>query len=1118
MKHLLGIATLCCGISCFASPSNNSSVEPTDSLWQEFASPSDASKTKVWWFHGQTEATDEGTTADLEAFKKAGIGGVVYYDQVHGKGEGASDVFSMDWWHELFFSAQGAKRLGLTFEVNISNGYVAGGPWITPKLGMQNIVTSDTVIQGGKVFNGIVSKPEREKTSWDIALIAFPETSECREGRINKPSLSSNIPDVNANSLFDGNGKLMEIPTQGKGKSVYLTVDYQKQYSARCLTYSMNARAKAPNCTMNVPGHHSKDFFGAGFVKLPNIGELEVSDDGTTYRKVCDLTPLYQSLSPISNQQTISFPQTKGRFYRLNLHDWTDSTGRFSRIRLGKISLSADNKIDHWETKSGIIPDFIDSASTITESADCAKAMNRATNGPLTLCKSTNAIDPHQIVNLTDKMDAEGHLTWKVPKGRWHLMRLAYTPTGSKVKHGRNGMSGLECDKMSKEAAIVQFRNYFSVIYDSLAKRGCPPVGMIMDSHEGGPQNWTPGFEEEFRNRRGYDIHPYLPALNGFVVGSTTQTEHFLYDFRRTIADLISDHYYATLDSLCRDKGVTLTAQAVGNALNIDGDNIQAKGRVEKPQGEFWAYQTNGNYDIKESASAAHLYGKPIASAEAFTDAKYTNTLGELKQTADYAFAAGINEFVVCASAYQPWIERVPGNTAGGREYCLNRNNTYWKYSKPFWDYQARCAGMLRKGKPVIDLCVFIGDDAPVKLLANRLPEIPEGYNFDVATTDALLKMRVDRHDVKMPDGMGYRMIVIDGSTYISKKALKKLDEMVRNGALLYANKQNCAQYASKYGIDEGYQQYADSLWGTSKDEKEVHGYGKGRVYQDITLAEALQNEGIWPDMDIKSGNEPHDKIYFNHRKSNKNDIYFVYNHSDKPFKQDISLRTDHHDVELWNPVDITKCPLQTTDSDGRLHLNLSLHPHEAVFLITSNVEKKTIWENKCETKSNDFTDSSPVSHQIDGLWQVLFDKSWGGPEPQLFRDLTDWSKNDNDSIKYYSGEAVYLKSFKIKENTKGKKVILHFDTICSLAKVVVNGHEASTLWCTPYETDITSYIKKGNNTLEIHVVNSLKNRLIGDTSLPKEKRYTYSTTEIAQPSDNLLPSGIIGKVSYIVR
>lgn len=77
-----------------------------------FDHPQDSARTKVWWFHGETAATHEGITADLKAFRWVGVGGVVYYDQVHGNGEGAFAVFSPEWWDELIFSSQEARRLG----------------------------------------------------------------------------------------------------------------------------------------------------------------------------------------------------------------------------------------------------------------------------------------------------------------------------------------------------------------------------------------------------------------------------------------------------------------------------------------------------------------------------------------------------------------------------------------------------------------------------------------------------------------------------------------------------------------------------------------------------------------------------------------------------------------------------------------------------------------------------------------------------------------------------------------------------------------------------------------------------------------------------------------------
>lgn len=220
-------------------------------------------------------------------------------------------------------------------------------------------------------------------------------------------------------------------------------------------------------------------------------------------------------------------------------------------------------------------------------------------------------------------------LCWNAPKGKWLIMRFAQVPTGGSIKHGRKNLLGLECDKMSVQAAEIQFSNYFKPILDTIRASGATVSGMAMDSHEAGAQNWTDNFLTEFESRRGYSLFSYLPVLWGRVVESTEVSTKVLYDVRRTIADLIADNYYATFQRLCSKEGVKFTAQATGNALCIVSDPIQAKSKVEIPQGEFWILHPDGNYDIKECSSSAHLYGKHIASGEAFTGALYNHTLSD---------------------------------------------------------------------------------------------------------------------------------------------------------------------------------------------------------------------------------------------------------------------------------------------------------------------------------------------------------------------------------------------------------------------------------------------------------------------------------------------------------
>ena len=97
-SFIVSLAALaCCGSAA--------GQESLADVYAAFSAAPDSTRTKVWWFHGETAATHEGITADLEAFRQAGVGGVVFYDQVHGKAEGAAPVFSPEWWDEIKFSA-----------------------------------------------------------------------------------------------------------------------------------------------------------------------------------------------------------------------------------------------------------------------------------------------------------------------------------------------------------------------------------------------------------------------------------------------------------------------------------------------------------------------------------------------------------------------------------------------------------------------------------------------------------------------------------------------------------------------------------------------------------------------------------------------------------------------------------------------------------------------------------------------------------------------------------------------------------------------------------------------------------------------------------------------------
>lgn len=1050
-----------------------------------FEHPQDSARTKLWWFHGETETTRAGITADLEAFRREGIGGVVYYDQVHSKGEGALDAFSPEWWKMLVFASQEANRLGLTFEAHVSNGYVAGGPWITPDLGMQMLTSTDTIVEGGKELVLSLPEPDAPYSYYrDVAVLAFPFQEELGDdsNRL-RPALTTNIPNQDANAYFLKTKRLPSIPEQEPGQSVLITLDFGQDFTARSITYETRPRGKATTSATNVPAPPSDTFVGTGYRVLPDLGQLEVSADGKNYTPVCDLKPVYRAHSSWK-QKTISFPAVTGRYFRLRLHDWFEADEKTKSLHIGNIVLSARACVDQWEEKAALYSEYIDGDRT----PDYVKK---------------EIIDSELMVDVTELTDSFGVLRWKAPAGKWIVMRFAHIPTGSKTKHGRKNLTGLECDKLSATAAEVQWNHYFKVIADTLEAHGGHLQGMAMDSHEAGSQNWTPGFEKQFMRLRGYDLRKYLPVMAGYVVDSRGVSDGFLYDIRRTIADLVSYHYYGTFQHLCEERNLTFTAQATGNALCLVADQIQAKGQVAKPQGEFWAIHPDGNYDIKESSSAAHMYGKTIASGEAFTDAKFGHSLAYIKQLADYAYCFGINEFVVCASAYQPWLDKVPGNTGGGRHYCLNRNNTFWPYSKGFWDYQARCAFLMRQGMPVADLCLYLGENAPVKILTNRLPEFPKGYDFDAFTTDALLSRMSAKEDcIVLPDGMNYRMMILPRNGEVTLDALRKIALLVKAGVPVYGTRPVRSGTMRDLERSTEYKELVEQMWGKENSPQGSHLYGKGTVYWGMPLSEAVAEAGLIPDITLPKER----KFYFAHRTLADGELYFLDNHEDSSLEHTFIFRCHKKVAEWWNPVTGERYALQSTClPDGRTSITLRIAPRESFFIIFSDQPSGQLPVKNGKVKE--------VKLPVQGDWTVDFSTKMGGPGTVVFPELIDWTTHQDERIKYYSGTAVYRHLLVVDSLLPVERLFLQFNELGAVARVVLNGKEVGTVWCSPWEIDVTQALKQGENKLEIHVANSLMNRMIGDSMLPEKERITYAATPIATPKDTLVSSGIIGPV-----
>jgi hypothetical protein len=450
------------------------------------------------------------------------------------------------------------------------------------------------------------------------------------------------------------------------------------------------------------------------------------------------------------------------------------------------------------------------------------------------------AIVPRErIVDLTGQCDAGGRLVWEAPAGNWTLLRLGHTTTGTDNHPAPIGGRGLECDKLSTEAAEAAFAGLMKkVIEDSLPLVGEAKtlVSTHVDSWEVGSQNWTPKFRHEFQRLRGYDPFPFLPVMAGHVVESLEVSERFLWDVRMTVNDLLVENYAGHFRELARRNGIRLSIEAYDGE---PADDMTYGGQADEPMAEFWSWAKFGAaYSCTEMSSVAHVYGRRILGAEAFTatDAeKWQGHPAYIKELGDWAFCEGINRFVFHRYALQPWTDVRPGISMGPWGLHYERSQTWWEQSRPWHDYLARCQFLLRQGLFVADLC-FLEPEAspqrfksPVKSGYDR-----PGYNFDGCPPEVVLKrMSVHNGRLVLPDGMSYRWLVLPQVGAMTPRLLGKIKELVAAGATVVGAPPIASPSLSGYPkCDEEVKALAAQLWGAGDGPEQIteRPFGKGKV------------------------------------------------------------------------------------------------------------------------------------------------------------------------------------------------------------------------------------------------------------------------------------------------
>jgi len=791
------------------------------------------------------------------------------------------------------------------------------------------------------------------------------------------------------------------------------------------------------------------------------------------------------------------------------------------------------------------LPDLLDKAQYRVSPPDAQRA-------PAAELPPGQCIDPAKLVDVNALSSVE-RKAWMNQPGKWLILRIGYTLTGRRARFASAASDGLEVDKLSPVHVLSYLDGWLGRLKEALGPSWATSFQyLLMDSWEVGNENWTEDIREESRRRRGYDMTPYLPVLAGYVVGSSDISGRFLWDFRRTIADLLADNHYGVIEKYCLGQGLKgLYAEAPGVEEPTTGDGLQDKGRVAVPMGEFvlepWrlpgARETN-RADLKEAASAAHIYGKPLAGAEAFTTTEadpWAQSPYDLKPYADWAFSLGINRMVIHTSVQQPFADDAhkPGVTLGGAGQNYNRNNTWAEQSVAFNAYLARCSYLLQQGQFVADVLYYYGEDAPVVVPYWKAtdPHLPGGYDCDWTGTEILLQAQVRDHKIVLPSGMTYRVLVVPNDlTHLRLPVIQKLKDLVAAGAILVAPHPSTSPSLMDYpGGDDCIRQIDTDVWGPyggiqRYHQKEGHPFGKGIVYSGLSLEEVFYDEHIEPDFRHTSP-DLDDTIVWIHRQTADADIYFVANQQPHAVDLTARFRVINKKPECWDPSTGEITPAAYHIGGSNTTVPLHLDPRGSVFVVF----RKPADQNVQAQSQTIAAPTESILTTLKGPWNLTFDTIWGGPPSAMFDSLISWTEVKYEGIKYFSGTATYNQAFTLPSNRsaarsktrkdkrtgidasapesdKNQKIVLDLGTVREIAEVSVNGQPLGVYWKPPFRVDITAAIKPGLNMLEIKVTNLWPNRLIGDEQ-PGAKKYCFSLIKPFTKDSPLLPSGLMGPV-----
>lgn len=1125
---LLCAGVLVSGFSLFGLASAQSRSVPEESggsrLERDFASPPAAARPWVYWFVMDGNFTREGITADLEAMRRAGIGGLIFMEVNVGIPRGPVAFMSPEWQDLWRHAVRESERLGIQLTLNGGPGWTgSGGPWVQPALSMQLITSAELNVTGPQTFSGVLPRPaNRSKLTdyyRDVRVLAFP-----------RPSGNERIADVDQKSFLArqstvSGGGSFSLPSYSSSPPlpVDAVVDPRRTID---LTDRMDSDGRL---RWDVPpGEWTILRFGAtnnGASTLPapasgvGMESDKFSQAGLDAHFRDFIGPLLRTVGPRVVAPDRGWNNLHIDSWEVGTQNWTPTFVADFRRRRGY------DPLPYLPALSGYVVGSLDASNRFLwdwrQTCQELVVVNHVAHFKTVAARNGFglSIEPYDKVMASDmSLGAPAD----VPMGEF----WGYDPPPETLFS-------------VFEAASIAHTNGRKIVGAESFTSGPSERWKAFPGNMKGLGDWalTAGINRFVFHR--YQHQPDLDKAPGMTMGP------FGIHWERTQTwwDLAPAYhgYLARCQGMLREgipvsdvcylvaEGAPQVFRAPASATQGDPPEFSGyrfdacapevvlnrmavrNGLLRLPDGTSYRILVLPDPDTMTPTLLRKLSKLVAAGA---------TIVGPRPRTSPSLSGGARSDATVARLAAALW-----GDCDGVRvtEHRFGKGHVLWHRGAE-GDLSRPQPSPVRDGRWIWSPEGAPATSAPVgKRAFRRTIEVEDAAQLASAritlTADNSFELSVDEE--RVGGGDDWRKFYTFDLANRLKSGRNRLSILAENGDDTPNPAGLIAVVRLQYRDGRVVEIPTDALWEASSNEGAawtpalVLGRSNigpwnlpssvpGEQYGDFSVvSDALRSMNVPVDFE---SNGPIRSI---HRLDGNTDIYFVANRGERLLNADCTFRVAGKTPELWDPLTGERRTLTDfSEEDGRTVVPLRFEPQQSWFVVFRPTK------DRGESAPNFPT--LRVLGQLDSPWQVSFDPRWGGPAQTVFPTLSDWSQNPDAGIRYYSGKAVYRQTFLAPSIPSDAPVYLDLGTVRDMAQVRVNGQDVGTVWCAPWRVEVSRALHPGENQVEITVANRWPNRLIGDKRLPEDKRLASTTWNPFRADDPLLPSGLLGPVTLV--